>query len=209
MRRIKQVTVRKWIACICWFAVKLFHVIACLFRRLVFVSCLIHYSARHRESQKGIRKWSFMSTIYSFWHSKCILFNSVVQRFIPRRLTKYKYKKKYFGKATTLLNYSSLDINSIHIFYCSWSLFFFWIIIKIQTNLDIFLVSNHIINCPKYCINSSIKFNPFQLCLSLQIYYKAVRDIEAGEELLVYMKDGIFPEGSMAPNLQGKINARH
>uniref|UniRef100_H3D347 Si:ch211-263k4.2 n=1 Tax=Tetraodon nigroviridis TaxID=99883 RepID=H3D347_TETNG len=34
-----------------------------------------------------------------------------------------------------------------------------------------------------------------------QIYYKAVRD-EAGEELLVYMKDGIFPEGSMAPNLQ-------
>ncbi|XP_049609458.1 histone-lysine N-methyltransferase PRDM16 isoform X5 [Syngnathus scovelli] len=35
-----------------------------------------------------------------------------------------------------------------------------------------------------------------------QIYYKAVRDIDAGEELLVYMKDGIFPEGSMAPNLQ-------
>ncbi|XP_051805209.1 histone-lysine N-methyltransferase PRDM16 isoform X3 [Acanthochromis polyacanthus] len=35
-----------------------------------------------------------------------------------------------------------------------------------------------------------------------QIYYKAVRDIEAGEELLVYMKDGIFPEESMAPNLQ-------
>ncbi|XP_076019575.1 histone-lysine N-methyltransferase PRDM16 isoform X1 [Genypterus blacodes] len=35
-----------------------------------------------------------------------------------------------------------------------------------------------------------------------QIYYKAVRDIEAGEELLVYMKEGIFPEGSMAPNLQ-------
>ncbi|KAI4823888.1 hypothetical protein KUCAC02_012442 [Chaenocephalus aceratus] len=35
-----------------------------------------------------------------------------------------------------------------------------------------------------------------------QMYYKAVRDIEAGEELLVYMKDGIFPEGSMAPNLQ-------
>uniref|UniRef100_A0A8D3AZX3 Uncharacterized protein n=1 Tax=Scophthalmus maximus TaxID=52904 RepID=A0A8D3AZX3_SCOMX len=35
-----------------------------------------------------------------------------------------------------------------------------------------------------------------------QIYYKAVRDIEAGEELLVCMKDGIFPEGSMAPNLQ-------
>lgn len=58
-------------------------------------------------------------------------------------------------------------------------------------------------------INSSIKFKPVQLSLSLQIYYKAVRDIEAGEELLVYMKDGIFPEGSMAPNLQGKINARH
>lgn len=59
------------------------------------------------------------------------------------------------------------------------------------------------------CINSFIKFKPLQLSLSLQIYYKAVRDIEAGEELLVYMKDGIFPEGSMAPNLQGKINARH
>lgn len=54
-----------------------------------------------------------------------------------------------------------------------------------------------------------MKFKPLQLSLSLQIYYKAVRDIEAGEELLVYMKDGIFPEGSMAPNLQGKINARH
>uniref|UniRef100_A0A667X6M9 PR domain containing 16 n=1 Tax=Myripristis murdjan TaxID=586833 RepID=A0A667X6M9_9TELE len=37
---------------------------------------------------------------------------------------------------------------------------------------------------------------------NLAIYYKAVRDIEAGEELLVYMKDGIFPEGSMAPNLE-------
>uniref|UniRef100_A0A3P9MBZ8 PR/SET domain 16 n=1 Tax=Oryzias latipes TaxID=8090 RepID=A0A3P9MBZ8_ORYLA len=40
------------------------------------------------------------------------------------------------------------------------------------------------------------------LFFSPQIYYKAARDIEAGEELLVYMKDGIFPEGSMAPNLQ-------
>uniref|UniRef100_A0A8B9HSN5 Si:ch211-263k4.2 n=1 Tax=Astyanax mexicanus TaxID=7994 RepID=A0A8B9HSN5_ASTMX len=35
-----------------------------------------------------------------------------------------------------------------------------------------------------------------------QIFYKAIRDIEIGEELLVYMKDGIFPEGSMAPNLE-------
>ncbi|XP_036389284.1 histone-lysine N-methyltransferase PRDM16 isoform X6 [Megalops cyprinoides] len=35
-----------------------------------------------------------------------------------------------------------------------------------------------------------------------QIYYKAIRDIEVGEELLVYMKDGVFPEGSMAPNLE-------
>ncbi|XP_067269218.1 histone-lysine N-methyltransferase PRDM16 isoform X4 [Pseudorasbora parva] len=35
-----------------------------------------------------------------------------------------------------------------------------------------------------------------------QIYYKAIRDIEIGEELLVYMKDGVFPEGSMAPNLE-------
>ncbi|XP_077079860.1 histone-lysine N-methyltransferase PRDM16 isoform X11 [Siphateles boraxobius] len=35
-----------------------------------------------------------------------------------------------------------------------------------------------------------------------QICYKAIRDIEIGEELLVYMKDGVFPEGSMAPNLE-------
>ncbi|KAM7412188.1 hypothetical protein PAMA_021914 [Pampus argenteus] len=42
----------------------------------------------------------------------------------------------------------------------------------------------------------------FRLTEKRKIYYKAVRDIEAGEELLVYMKDGIFPEGSMAPNLQ-------
>ncbi|XP_029689317.1 histone-lysine N-methyltransferase PRDM16 isoform X7 [Takifugu rubripes] len=42
----------------------------------------------------------------------------------------------------------------------------------------------------------------FGLTERKKIYYKAVRDIEAGEELLVYMKDGIFPEGSMAPNLQ-------
>ncbi|KAJ8371203.1 hypothetical protein SKAU_G00112310 [Synaphobranchus kaupii] len=35
-----------------------------------------------------------------------------------------------------------------------------------------------------------------------KIYYKAIRDIEVGEELLVYMKDGVFPEGSMAPHLE-------
>ncbi|KAJ8264942.1 hypothetical protein COCON_G00140410 [Conger conger] len=35
-----------------------------------------------------------------------------------------------------------------------------------------------------------------------EIYYKAIRDIEVGEELLVYMKDGVFPEGSMAPHLE-------
>ncbi|KAJ8257681.1 hypothetical protein GJAV_G00188540 [Gymnothorax javanicus] len=35
-----------------------------------------------------------------------------------------------------------------------------------------------------------------------KICYKAVRDIEVGEELLVYMKDGVFPEGSMAPHLE-------
>ncbi|KAK7915756.1 hypothetical protein WMY93_011517 [Mugilogobius chulae] len=32
-----------------------------------------------------------------------------------------------------------------------------------------------------------------------KIYYKTVRDIEAGEELLVYMKDGIFPEDPWHP----------
>lgn len=41
----------------------------------------------------------------------------------------------------------------------------------------------------------------------VQIYYKAIRDIDVGEELLVSMKDGVFPQGSMAPNLEGKMNA--
>ncbi|XP_056453587.1 histone-lysine N-methyltransferase PRDM16 isoform X1 [Gadus chalcogrammus] len=42
----------------------------------------------------------------------------------------------------------------------------------------------------------------FHFAEKRKIYYKAVRDIEPGEELLVYMKDGIFPEGSMAPNME-------
>ncbi|XP_064424000.1 histone-lysine N-methyltransferase PRDM16 [Latimeria chalumnae] len=33
------------------------------------------------------------------------------------------------------------------------------------------------------------------------IYYKVIKDIEAGEELLVYVKDGSYPDGSMPPNL--------
>ncbi|KAI7797870.1 putative PR domain zinc finger protein 16, partial [Triplophysa rosa] len=35
-----------------------------------------------------------------------------------------------------------------------------------------------------------------------QIYYKANREIEIGEELLVYMNEEAFPEGTMAPNLE-------
>ncbi|XP_056102768.1 histone-lysine N-methyltransferase PRDM16 isoform X9 [Rhinichthys klamathensis goyatoka] len=42
----------------------------------------------------------------------------------------------------------------------------------------------------------------YQLSGKKKICYKAIRDIEIGEELLVYMKDGVFPEGSMAPNLE-------
>ncbi|XP_043918906.1 histone-lysine N-methyltransferase PRDM16 isoform X2 [Protopterus annectens] len=34
-----------------------------------------------------------------------------------------------------------------------------------------------------------------------QIYYKVIRDIEAGEELLVYMKDGGYSDGHLPPNL--------
>ncbi|MFT7804545.1 PR domain zinc finger protein 16 isoform X3 [Arapaima gigas] len=41
-----------------------------------------------------------------------------------------------------------------------------------------------------------------------QIYYKAIRDIDAGEELLVFTKDGIFPEESMAPNLEDEQTYR-
>lgn len=55
------------------------------------------------------------------------------------------------------------------------------------------------------CVKKTYTF----LFLSVQIYYKAVREIEIGEELLVYMKDGVFPEGSMAPNMEGEINASH
>lgn len=41
----------------------------------------------------------------------------------------------------------------------------------------------------------------------MQIYYKAIKEIEIGEELLVYMNNEAFPGGTMAPNLEGKINA--
>nr|XP_033777887.1 histone-lysine N-methyltransferase PRDM16 isoform X6 [Geotrypetes seraphini] len=35
-----------------------------------------------------------------------------------------------------------------------------------------------------------------------QIYYKVIKDIEPGEELLVYMKDGAYSVGNMPPNLE-------
>ncbi|XP_029102664.1 histone-lysine N-methyltransferase PRDM16 isoform X2 [Scleropages formosus] len=41
-----------------------------------------------------------------------------------------------------------------------------------------------------------------------QIYYKAIRDIDAGEELLVFTKDGVFPEESMAPNVEDEQTYR-
>lgn len=59
-------------------------------------------------------------------------------------------------------------------------------------------------------LRTKANISSFAVCVvSSQIYYKAIRDIEVGEELLVYMKDGVFPEGSMAPNLEGEMNASH
>lgn len=59
-------------------------------------------------------------------------------------------------------------------------------------------------------LRTKANISSFAFCVvSSQIYYKAIRDIEVGEELLVYMKDGVFPEGSMAPNLEGEMNASH
>lgn len=39
----------------------------------------------------------------------------------------------------------------------------------------------------------------------LQIYYKVIKEIEPGEELLVYMKEGAYSLGNMPPSMEGKI----
>ncbi|EGW14868.1 PR domain zinc finger protein 16 [Cricetulus griseus] len=36
------------------------------------------------------------------------------------------------------------------------------------------------------------------------IYYKVIKDIEPGEELLVHVKEGAYSLGVMAPSLDGK-----
>lgn len=37
-----------------------------------------------------------------------------------------------------------------------------------------------------------------------QIYYKVIKEIEPGEELLVYLKEGGYSLGNMAPSMEGK-----
>ncbi|XP_032903739.1 histone-lysine N-methyltransferase PRDM16 isoform X2 [Amblyraja radiata] len=34
-----------------------------------------------------------------------------------------------------------------------------------------------------------------------QIYYKVIKEVKSGDELLVFMKDGVYPDGTMPPNL--------
>lgn len=48
-------------------------------------------------------------------------------------------------------------------------------------------------------------------CLSIsvsdsQIYYKVIKEIEPGEELLVYLKEGGYSLGNMAPSMEGKAS---
>lgn len=48
-------------------------------------------------------------------------------------------------------------------------------------------------------------------CLSIfvsdsQIYYKVIKEIEPGEELLVYVKEGGYSLGNMAPSMEGKAS---
>lgn len=37
-----------------------------------------------------------------------------------------------------------------------------------------------------------------------QIYYKVIKDIEPGEELLVHVKEGAYSLGTVPPSLDGK-----
>lgn len=39
-----------------------------------------------------------------------------------------------------------------------------------------------------------------------QIYYKVIKEIEPGEELLVYLKEGGYSLGNMAPSMEGKAS---
>lgn len=52
----------------------------------------------------------------------------------------------------------------------------------------------------------------FNISLSIsvsdsQIYYKVIKEIEPGEELLVYLKEGGgYSLGNMAPSMEGKVS---
>ncbi|XP_069774625.1 histone-lysine N-methyltransferase PRDM16 isoform X7 [Narcine bancroftii] len=41
-----------------------------------------------------------------------------------------------------------------------------------------------------------------------QIYYKVIKEVKAGDELLVFMKDGVYPDGTMPPNLDDEQRYR-
>jgi hypothetical protein len=42
------------------------------------------------------------------------------------------------------------------------------------------------------------------LVSSSQVYYKVIKDIEPGEELLVHVKEGAYSLGAVPPSLDGK-----
>ncbi|KAI8478063.1 hypothetical protein Bbelb_442040 [Branchiostoma belcheri] len=44
--------------------------------------------------------------------------------------------------------------------------------------------------------------NMVALQINDQMYYKVVKDVEMGEELMVYMKDAMYPDGTMPPNFE-------
>ncbi|XP_035696884.1 histone-lysine N-methyltransferase MECOM-like isoform X2 [Branchiostoma floridae] len=46
--------------------------------------------------------------------------------------------------------------------------------------------------------------NMVALQINDQMYYKVVKDVEMGEELMVYMKDAMYPDGTMPPNFEEK-----
>ncbi|XP_072442350.1 histone-lysine N-methyltransferase PRDM16 isoform X5 [Chiloscyllium punctatum] len=41
-----------------------------------------------------------------------------------------------------------------------------------------------------------------------QIYYKVIKEVKSGDELLVFMKDGVYPDGTMPPNLDDEQRYR-
>ncbi|PKU34357.1 pr domain zinc finger protein 16 [Limosa lapponica baueri] len=48
-----------------------------------------------------------------------------------------------------------------------------------------------------------------QIMLGILIYYKVIKEIEPGEELLVYLKEGGYSLGNMAPSMEVREILQH